>query len=180
MKRIQRELGITAVYVTHDQEEAFAISDKIAVMNLGRIEQTGNSFDIYNRPATRFVAEFVGTTNSIEAHITGKKGTFYDLKSPCGQFKVSFNGELNKDSKVSLLIRPEKCVLLNNGESGIKRINLNTVEGIVSNMEYLGDSTIIDVKLKTCIFTAKIPGTAPVDIGGSVKLGFAPDDCWLI
>jgi putative spermidine/putrescine transport system ATP-binding protein len=180
VKRIQRELGITAVYVTHDQEEAFSISDKIAVMNDGRIEQTGSSFEIYNRPKTRFVAEFVGTTNYIEAQVTGKNGMIYELNSICGRFKVKAQRELNTGSKVSLLVRPEKCVLLNKTKTNKAGIFSNIVEGRVSDLEYLGDSTIIEVKLKPCVFSAKIPGTVPVDIGSTAKIGFNPDDCWLI
>ncbi len=180
MKRIQRELGITAVYVTHDQEEAFAISDKIAVMNDGRIEQTGSSFEIYNRPQTKFVAEFVGTTNSIDARVTVKTGMIYELKSLCGRFNARFQGELTAGSKVTLLVRPEKCVLLNKGQTEKTGIYSNIVKGMVSDLEYLGDSTIMEVKLKTCVFSAKIPGTVPVDIGGTVRIGFNPDDCWLI
>ncbi|HEB29431.1 MAG TPA: ABC transporter ATP-binding protein [Spirochaetes bacterium] len=180
VKRIQRELGITTVYVTHDQEEAFAISDKIAVMNDGRIEQTGNSFEIYNRPETRFVAEFVGTTNSIDAQVAGKTGMIYELKSLCGRFNVKFQGELTAGLKVSLLVRPEKCVLLDKGRTEKVNNYSNIVEGMVSNLEYLGDSTIIEVKLKNCVFSAKIPGTVPIDTGETVRIGFNPDDCWLI
>ena len=178
IKRIQRELGITAVYVTHDQEEAFAISDKIAVMHDGRIEQTGSSFEIYNRPGTKFVAEFVGTVNSVEAQVSGKSGMIYELKSPCGRFYVKFQGELDAGSKVTLLIRPEKCILLDKGQT--EKVYLNIVEGIVSNLEYLGDSSIIEAKLKNCVLSVKIPGTVPIDNGEKVRIGFNPDDCWLI
>ena len=178
VKRIQRELGVTAVYVTHDQEEAFAISDKIAVMNKGRIEQTGSSFEIYNRPETRFVAEFVGTTNSIDARVSGKNGMIYELESLCGRFNVKFQGELTAGSKVTLLVRPEKCVLLDKGRT--EKVYSNIIEGMASDLEYLGDSTIMEVKSKNCVFSAKIPGTAPVDSGETVKIGFNPDDCWLI
>ena len=74
LKRIQAEVGITFVYVTHDQEEALTMSDRIAVMNGGRIEQLGTPEDLYDRPATRFVAGFIGTTNLLSGTVVGREG----------------------------------------------------------------------------------------------------------
>ena len=82
LMRIQREVGITFVYVTHDQEEALVMSDRLAVMSHGRVEQIGYPEDIYERPATRFVAGFIGTSNIIEAEVTGRDGDYLGAGAP--------------------------------------------------------------------------------------------------
>ena len=81
LMRIQREVGITFIYVTHDQEEALVMSDRVAVMSQGRVEQIGYPEDIYERPATRFVAGFIGTSNIVEAAVTGRSGDLLQLTS---------------------------------------------------------------------------------------------------
>ncbi len=106
IRAIQRELGITTIFVTHDQEEALSMSDRIVVMNDGRAEQVGTPFEIYNRPTTRFVASFVGTLNVLDGTIENiakgvvKTGgaTFAGLKLPA---------TATKGGKVTLALRPE-------------------------------------------------------------------------
>ena len=80
IRELQKSLGITAIYVTHDQEEAMSVSDRIALMNAGRLEQVGAPADIYRRPASRFAAEFMGTTNLVEAHALGREGGLLSLR----------------------------------------------------------------------------------------------------
>ncbi len=174
IKRIQRELKITTVYVTHDQEEALALSDKIVVINDGHVEQAGTSYDIYNRPKTRFVAHFVGITNMINARVTGSDGYFTELTSPEGSFTVHFPKKLARGSDVVLFVRPEKCLVKKDGK------NMNTVSVRIINFEYLGDSTVITLSLKNHIFTAKLFGTSSFTVGETVKLTFAPEDCWIL
>ena len=82
LMRIQREVGVTFIYVTHDQEEALVMSDRIAVMSQGQVEQIGFPEDIYERPATRFVAGFIGTSNIIEAEVTGRAGECLSSRRP--------------------------------------------------------------------------------------------------
>ena len=84
LMRIQREVGVTFVYVTHDQEEALVMSDRLAVMSQGKVEQIGFPEDIYERPATRFVAGFIGTSNIIEAAVTGRVGDFLQVEAAPG------------------------------------------------------------------------------------------------
>jgi spermidine/putrescine transport system ATP-binding protein len=81
LMRIQREVGVTFIYVTHDQEEALVMSDRIAVMSQGKVEQIGFPEDIYERPATRFVAGFIGTSNIVEAEVIGRVGKFLEVAS---------------------------------------------------------------------------------------------------
>ncbi len=84
LMRIQREVGVTFVYVTHDQEEALVMSDRLAVMSQGRVEQIGCPEDIYERPETRFVAGFIGTSNILEAAVAGRVGDLLQLESAPG------------------------------------------------------------------------------------------------
>ncbi len=97
LKRLQRELKITTVYVTHDQSEALALSHQIAVMNEGRIQQIGTPRDIYERPANQFVADFVGSTNFIDGTVVGRDATgdgFYRVRTEIGDITVTAAHEL--------------------------------------------------------------------------------------
>ncbi|MGQ9616411.1 MAG: ABC transporter ATP-binding protein [Spirochaetota bacterium] len=109
IKRIQRELKITTVYVTHDQEEALAISDMIVLMHDGRIEQTGIPPDIYNCPETLFGANFMGMTNRIRGIVKQKTERYVELDTKEGKFYATFKNKINAGSSVLLLFRPEHC-----------------------------------------------------------------------
>ena len=117
IKEIQNSVGITTVYVTHDQEEAMAVSDRIAVMNLGVIQQIGNPKALYQRPANLFVASFIGRTNILDAQLTAGDGaprlTFQ------GGYAVEMENVLpgyRKDAKVKVSVRPEEFVISQTGE----------------------------------------------------------------
>ena len=121
IKQIQNEVGITTVYVTHDQEEAMAVSDRIAVMNNGDIQQIGTPKILYQRPANLFVATFIGHTNVIDGELKIENGDAY-LYLP-GNFKVKMDTirkECMKDQKVKASIRPEELVVDINNKEGIK------------------------------------------------------------
>ena len=174
VKRIQQELKLTTVYVTHDQEEAFALSDKIVVMRDGHVEQIGKAFDVYNRPETLFTADFVGMTNKIRARVIRQNGRTAELESREGRFTVNFPGKLKTGSDVILLVRPEKCVLIK------KNKGTNTVTGRIANCEYLGESTYLEVIAKNGRFDAKLAGTVHCTAGETVSIGFLPEDCWIL
>lgn len=123
IKEIQNTVGITTVYVTHDQEEAMAVSDRIAVMNLGDIQQIGTPKALYQRPANLFVATFIGRTNIIKStlHAEGQK-TFITLP---GNHRIELStiiADQRKDQEVILSIRPEELYLKPEGEDGVKAI----------------------------------------------------------
>jgi spermidine/putrescine transport system ATP-binding protein len=133
LKRIQREVGITFVHVTHDQEEAMTMADEIAVMNGGRIEQRGSAEDLYERPGTAFVANFLGTSNLISGKLVGP-GRFETregglLKVPAG---VPSNG-----AAMCAGVRPEKIQILDAGD-GSPDGDANVVHGQVSVAGFLG------------------------------------------
>ncbi|MBU0801556.1 MAG: ABC transporter ATP-binding protein, partial [Alphaproteobacteria bacterium] len=122
LKSLQRKLGITFIFVTHDQSEALSMSDRVAVFNNGKIEQVDSARDLYNHPKTRFVAEFVGTSNVIS-----------------GAFAHSLIGQNH-----TFAIRPEHIMLNENTNE-----KLITTEGIISEILYHGANTRFDITLKS-------------------------------
>jgi ABC-type Fe3+/spermidine/putrescine transport system ATPase subunit len=174
IRRIQRALGLTTVYVTHDQEEAFAISDRIAVMNAGRIEQVGTSQNIYRKPNTLFVARFVGLTNTVEARVLGKKGSLTEVDTAHGRFLVKSRRELHKGRKIVLIFRPENVRLSTDSS------DMNIMEGRVRTCEYLGDSTLLELQSKGAEFTVKLTDTAFCEMGEMARITFSPEDCIIL
>jgi spermidine/putrescine transport system ATP-binding protein len=113
LKQLNREVGATFVYVTHDQEEALTMSDRIAVMNEGRILQLGTPGDIYERPRTRFVADFIGQTNFLEVDVIGSDGTTAEVDLPgSGPLRSRMPEGIQAQGRMTLAVRPEKISLL--------------------------------------------------------------------
>jgi spermidine/putrescine transport system ATP-binding protein len=140
LKRIQREVGITFVYVTHDQEEALTMSDRLVVMNAGRIEQLGSPRELYEHPATRFVANFIGTSNILTGRLE-RRGDAWALAGfgPNERVLVSDAGQAPQGQKVELAVRPEKMVLrTENDPPAPDRCALRVK---VTEVVYLGTST---------------------------------------
>jgi putative spermidine/putrescine transport system ATP-binding protein len=133
LKSLQRRLGLTLVFVTHDQEEALAMSDRIGVMNGGRLEQVGSPADIYDRPATRFVAGFIGEITFVEGAMAG--GRFV------GRDGAILPGPSGPDGAATLALRPEKVTL---GPSGS-----GLTDGTIANASFLGDQVTYDVATPT-------------------------------
>jgi len=147
LKRIQREVGITFVYVTHDQNEALTMSDRIAVMNDGAIEHLGPPREIYEHPATRFVAGFIGTSNLLTgslARVTGGRGVIE--VSPDEQIIVpEGRSALAAGQQVELTVRPEKIELA----AGPPPAGGCALRGTVTEVVYLGTSTSFSVRTTT-------------------------------
>ncbi|MEV7627495.1 ABC transporter ATP-binding protein [Actinoplanes sp. NPDC089786] len=139
LKRIQREVGITFVYVTHDQGEALTMSDRIAVMQGGRIDQLGTPREIYEKPATRFVAGFIGTSNLLEGEVRSIENGIATLSSAPGDcVLVPVPGSVAVGDKVEISVRPEKIEL----ERGVEApSDCSVVAGTVSEVVYHGTST---------------------------------------
>jgi len=140
IRAIQQQLGITTIYVTHDQEEALSISDRVVVMYQGRIEQVGPPFEIYNFPATEFVAQFIGTLNSLAAEVVDPAAQILKI---AGQKIQAAEGVENKQpgSKVMISIRPERLSFV----SEEKKANL--LECTVETITFLGSIVRIRVKV---------------------------------
>jgi spermidine/putrescine transport system ATP-binding protein len=145
LKRIQREVGITFVYVTHDQEEALTMSDRIAVMNRGRVEQIGTPEEVYAWPATTFVAGFIGVSNLMPARVTAHDR----VKLESGPEIEADTRALRSGERCHAVVRPEKLrVELTDGAgTGAGANGLPRVEGVVESSLYLGTATQLVVSL---------------------------------
>jgi spermidine/putrescine transport system ATP-binding protein len=142
LKRIQRDVGITFVYVTHDQEEALTMSDRIAVMNRGRVEQIAAPEQVYERPATTFVAGFIGVSNLMPATVTGGQ----EVKLDEGTTVSTSTDGFSQGDRCHAVVRPEKLRVETDG-SGNGSADLPRVEGTVTSSLYLGTATQIAVDL---------------------------------
>jgi spermidine/putrescine transport system ATP-binding protein len=140
LKRIQREVGITFVYVTHDQEEALTMSDRLVVMNTGRIEQLGSPRELYEHPATRFVANFIGTSNILTGRLE-RRGDAWALAGlgPDQRVLVADAGDAREGQDVELAVRPEKIVLRT--EQDPPPPDRTALRVKVDEIVYLGTST---------------------------------------
>jgi spermidine/putrescine transport system ATP-binding protein len=140
LKRIQREVGITFVYVTHDQEEALTMSDRLVVMDAGRIEQLGSPRELYEHPATRFVANFIGTSNILTGRLE-RRGDIWALAGlgPDERVLVANPGHVQPGEDVELAVRPEKIVLRT--EQDPPPPDRSALRAKVDEVVYLGTST---------------------------------------
>ena len=167
IRQIQQQLGITTVFVTHDQEEALSISDRIVVMNAGKADQIGTPFEIYNRPTTRFVASFVGTLNVLDAVVTDQSAGIVRVGERTLAIKEAIPAA--NGSTIQLAMRPEAGMLAGADDA--------TVQGRVTSSQFLGSviRTRIDVEGKTLSFdTFNDPGTRPPVIGDTVGMKIDP------
>jgi len=175
LKKIQREVGITFVYVTHDQEEALTMSDRIAVMNRGRVEQIADPEEVYDRPSTTFVAGFIGVSNMMPGVIrkTGAKGAV-ELDSGVNVSTVTDGFSVGE--RCHAVVRPEKLAIGAGGRGD------PSVEGLVESSLYLGTATQLIVKLADDVnMTVLVPNTDEAErqqlpgAGANVKLSWSPD-----
>lgn len=146
IRELQKNLGITTVYVTHDQAEALALSDRIAVMNRGIITQMGTPEQIYNQPSNRFVAGFIGLSSFVEGTVTQINGdTHYAVVTTNDQVNIRVPAQnLNHNQKVTMAIRPEYITVKNRATVSVPE-DANLLEGEVIRAAYLGD--VIDYRI---------------------------------
>ncbi|MBI1735654.1 MAG: ABC transporter ATP-binding protein [Candidatus Rokubacteria bacterium] len=176
VREIQRQVGITTILVTHDLHEAFAMSDRLAVMNAGRVEQVGTATEIYVRPATRFVAEFTGDANHFEGRVAELTDGIAVVAGPAGlTMRVAVGeGRVTAGQSVSVMIRPERVRL------GAAPARLgNAFAGVVEHATYLGALTNYrvrcgDARLLAQAQTLAAPAYRP---GDPVVVEWAEDDC---
>jgi spermidine/putrescine transport system ATP-binding protein len=142
LKRLQHETGITFIFVTHDQEEALTMSDRLAVMNRGQVLQIGSPHDIYDRPENRFVANFIGETNFLEGLVTGAANGGVKVKLASGAV-VAANAPaaVSPADKVTIVVRPEHASLVHPGERA-------TLKGTLEHIVYFGTDTHYHIKLE--------------------------------
>ncbi|WP_053372010.1 ABC transporter ATP-binding protein [Paenibacillus sp. FJAT-27812] len=143
IRRIQQQISITAIYVTHDQSEAMSMSDLIIVMNKGKIEQYGSPMDIYQRPKTKFVADFIGTANFIEGTVKAAEADHIVVSTASGQLKVYRTG-FKENDKVTVVIRPE-AVSLTRGKTHVGTVQKSVFMGRSQEYEVEYDGQLIQI-----------------------------------
>ena len=203
VREIQREVGLTTVYVTHDQEEALSVSDRVAVVNDGRIEQVGAPRTLYDAPATRFVAEFLGDNNVVSGAVTNAGGgdgdvdgserrlgpagdgaTLADLDGPSLRvdggdagalpLPVEAGGDARAGDRLVVCVRPERIRV----RRGDRRVGDGraALPATVEHTEFLGDATRLRCDWNGVGVTARTDGERSFDVGERVTLGVDPDD----
>lgn len=174
LKRMQRELGLTTIYVTHDQSEALALSHEIAVMNAGRIVQIGSPREIYERPRNRFVADFVGLTNFIDATVEQPAGASdgYQVASSIGPLTVSSMDSYARGAPVVVSVRPEDIELHHQRPEGA-----NVVEGKIDFKVFLGETLDYQVLIGDQRVLARCHPSFKASVGEHVFLRMNQEKC---
>ena len=172
IRAIQQKLGITTIFVTHDQEEALSISDRIVVMHEGKADQVGTPFEIYNQPSTRFVASFVGTLNMLEGHVENLSANQINLDGNLITLPQPITGVTDK-APVTLALRPEAIRLNNQKPKDV------SVPATIEDVHFLGSVIRTRVNLgqnQLSLDSFNDPAVAPPKRGDEVKVSFAAHD----
>jgi spermidine/putrescine transport system ATP-binding protein len=175
LKRIQHEVGLTFIHVTHDQEEAMTMADRIVIMNGGHVEQQGSPPELYESPRTAFVASFLGVSNLLEGTAVGDDRVRLDDGS---EVRVSRDALAGREGRVQIGVRPEKVRFCAPEE------NVNTVPGVVSEIAYIGVSTQYIVETAAGSVTVYVQNTRPgmngVNPGDRLTLGWGPECTFVV
>jgi spermidine/putrescine transport system ATP-binding protein len=170
LQNLQREVGITFILVTHDQEEALSMSDRIAVMRSGRVEQVGEPQVIYRYPATAFVAGFVGTTNLFRGTVAQRNGDTLEVTIDGGSLRA--RGDIGQPGdRVEISLRPEAFRVLAPGE--VAPAGWSTLSGSLGEVEYLGATTRLHLRLPGDARLQLTVGAPPAS-GGDIAVAYAP------
>ncbi len=186
LKRIQTEVGITFVHVTHDQEEAMTMADTIAVMNAGRVEQLGPPAQLYDRPATTFVANFLGQSNLVAAEVTGRSGDELLVEVHSRVLAVPLDRAAVHAGAVWVGVRPEKISLVQAGTAGGAAVGRHNVlpGGIVSDVSFVGVSTEYLVRMpwgqELTVFAQNTGDRSPFAAGDRVELQWGAAHTFLL
>jgi putrescine transport system ATP-binding protein len=186
LMELQRRLGMTFIIVTHDQEEAMTMANRIGVMDAGRLQQVASPRDLYEAPASRWIAEFVGDVNLFDGEVSSHEHHRLTIASrDGGAIVVAQPRQAVTRAVVTLAIRPEKVRLSRRGAASDadNAQPINRLEGVVTDVGYLGGSTVYKVKLDTgATVRSSMANTARLDgnsfgAGERVVAWFTPDDC---
>ena len=189
LMELQRRLGMTFIIVTHDQEEAMTMANRIGVMDAGRLEQVATPRDLYEAPATRWVAEFVGDINLFDGEVTSHEHHRLTVTTrDGGAIVVAEPRQPVTKTAVTVAIRPEKVKLSRRGPASDADHSqaINRLEGVVTDVGYLGGSTVYKVKLDSgAVVRSSMANTARMDrdtysVGQRVVAWFTPDDCMVL
>ncbi|AVT78673.1 Fe3+/spermidine/putrescine ABC transporter ATP-binding protein [Rhodopseudomonas palustris] len=177
IRDLHQTIGSTILFVTHDQGEALTMSDRIAVLDAGKIVQIGRPLDIYRHPVNRFVASFVGESNLIEAEIMQKRGTTVTLKNRSGYVFEAESRDAIDVGRVTVLVRPERIAIADEPAA-------NSTPVTVTSAIFLGETLRIEAQMESgetllvrCPDSAKRP--LP-NIGDRLHVSWGPEDCWVL
>ena len=175
IKRIHREVGITMIYVTHDQTEAMTMSDRVAVFSNGRLEQIGSALDIYNRPANRFVGQFIGDSNFFAGWIDAASPAIVELAS-IGPVKIAAKADMPA-GQVDVLIRPERLHLVERAD-GADNVFDMSIDDVIN----YGDSLLAIGRTRGLPIRARIVGRQAnaLAAGQTIKLGWSATDAHIL
>lgn len=168
LKKITKSIGVTTLYVTHDQAEALSLGDKVCVMKDGEILQMGPPFEMYSRPQNLFVAQFVGEMNFISGKITGDG----HADSPLGRLQCPVPPGCEAGKEVTLAIRPEHLTLQAQMDK-----DSQCVEGTIVSKTYLGDTALAEVEVCGVTLMVKLPGDSDLDVGNRAVV-VLPEKRW--
>ncbi len=179
LRRIQQEIGITTIFVTHNQQEALTMSDRIAVMNDGRFEQVGPPAAVYDRPETRFVADFLGTANILEGTIASITDGVASVD--CGALSVAAAdfGDVERGDRVAVVIRPERIEMDERADASSSK---NVFEATVTFTRHLGSSVEYHLETPTGqpLIVVRRSGQDAHDTGDTVTIGVDTAACRLV
>ncbi len=179
LRELVKRLGITTVYVTHDQIEALTMSDVVAVMDHGEIMQEASPFDIYEAPANRFVASFIGQTNFLDGTVetaAGNGSAHGAVATPCGSIRCVLSDDMRPGDAVTVVIRPEDVHLAANAET-IGAAGDNMIEGEVRELQFLGEAIDAQVALGDLVLRLKLHPSSRVRTGETIRLAIPAERC---
>jgi spermidine/putrescine ABC transporter ATP-binding subunit len=183
LRRIQQEIGITTVFVTHNQEEALTMSDRLAVMNDGRFEQVGPPEEVYNDPETRFVADFLGTANLFDGSVTSVDEGYATVDCEGTTLRARSRNGIESGESVSVVVRPERFEIEDAATNGASRTAAeNAFEGTITFKRHLGSS--IEYQIETQdgreLVVVRRSGTNERSIGDRVSIHTEADNCRIV
>ena len=178
LKRIQRELKLTTIYVTHDQAEALALSHEIAVMNEGRIVQIGSPRTIYERPRDKFVAEFIGTSNFIDATVTAADNQpgFWRVRTRFGDLLARSETPLQPGARVTLCVRPEDVALCEQPPAD----RTNAFTGTVDSKVFQGDFVDFQLRAGGVTLLSRAHPSLRTPVGNPIHIRIDPEKCTVL
>ncbi|MBP1154726.1 MULTISPECIES: ABC transporter ATP-binding protein [unclassified Paenibacillus] len=183
LKRLQQEIGVTTVFVTHDQEEAMYLSNRIVVLDHGKVEQIGSPWDIYNLPASEFVHTFIGKSNRFVGTVVSASETEgIVLRTNDGlQLRAAFKGQTFKSGEaVSIYVRPEKITFTST--TGAQANDRNEAQGRIGQLSFLGSYAESEVQLGSTVINVRMPSDSQDRIwtaGETVNLQWKPEDVFV-
>ncbi|MFT4009726.1 MAG: ABC transporter ATP-binding protein [Nocardioidaceae bacterium] len=177
LKQVQREVGITFVYVTHDQEEAFSMSDRVGIMSKGQLVQVSTPRELYERPLTRFVADFVGSSNQLPATVTSSQDGAYAVRIAGREMRVAGASGQGAGDECVAILRPEEVRWEQDGADLV-------VDGVVRDVSYVGAHTVVtvDTELLEGLTLSGASRALPpgVAVDARVRIGWQAEDLWVV